>query len=136
MDFSQYLDQYMTAKRLRGVTPTVRQGTAIFSPYFDRQASVNAVGRRLDLAERAQTSRERQMAETLAANKDLSGNELAFKRENALANLALENMQQQAQMSAARKGDRNAMIGNVISSAGSLGGLALLKKYGYFDRRY
>jgi hypothetical protein len=113
MDFSQYLQQYLDVKRQRGVTPGQPASTALFAPYFNRQYDVNMAGQRQDLAEKAQTFNEQKAGEALA----------------------LQKYQTQAMLDAASKGDRNQMIGNVISTGAGLGNLALMKKYGYFDRR-
>lgn len=114
MDFSQYLDQYLQAKRLRGVTPTQAQSAQLFSPYFQGQAQGEQQARRLDLGERSLASHNQQAAESLA----------------------FEKYKQDALKRSAERGDTNAMISSGISTAGSLGNLALLKKYGWFDRRY
>jgi hypothetical protein len=114
MDFSQYLDAYLQAKRLRGVTPTQAQAGQLFSPYFQDQAQGEQTARRLDLGERSLASHDAQAADSLA----------------------FEKYKQDAMMRSAERGDNNAMIGNTLQTAGSLGNLALLKKYGWFDRRY
>ena len=125
MDFSQFLQQYLDAKRLRGVTPGRGASQALFAPYFNRQYDVNMAGRRQDLAERAQTFTEKR-----------AGEGLAWSKENAIQTLALQKWQDQMMREAAARGDTKSTIGNVLSTAGGLGQLALLKKYGYFDRRY
>ena len=135
MDFSQYLQDYMNIKRLQGVTPGRKTSTALFAPYFDRQFDVNMAGRKMNLAEQAQTSKEKQQGESLAWEKERTGNILAWNKEKTISDLALEKWQNQLMMNQAKRGDRNALIGNVFSTAGSLGSMALLKKYGYFDRR-
>ena len=88
IDFYQYLQKYLEAKRLRGVTPGQGASTALFAPYFNRQAAGNIEGRRLDLAERAQASKEEQQAEGLAWQKENSQQRLAWQKESAGQNLA------------------------------------------------
>jgi len=88
IDFYQYLQKYLEAKRLRGVTPGQGASTALFAPYFNRQAAGNIEGRRLDLAERAQASKEKQQAEGLAWQKENSQQRLAWQKESAGQNLA------------------------------------------------
>jgi hypothetical protein len=75
------------------------------------------------LAERAQTSREKQ-----------AGESLAWSKENATQNLALEKWHQEQLMSQAAKGDTKTGISNVIGTLGSLGNMYLLNKYGYLKR--
>ena len=175
MDFSQYIQDYTTLKRLRGVTPGRRRSEALFSPYFDRKFAIEMTGRKQDLAEREQTAREQQQGESLTWDKERAINTLALQKELAAgsrevgrtelasrmataegrwaseakvtgmrlaadtqqadADRALRAWQQQLMIDQAKRGDRSALIGNVISTAGSIGSLALLKKYGYFDRR-
>jgi hypothetical protein len=125
MDFSQFLEDYMTAKRLKGVTPTKGQSAALFAPYFDKQFAANQTGRRLDIAERSQ-----------AFNEKRAGESLAWGKQKFLDDLALEKWRTQQMMDLAGKQDTQATIGNVVSSGAALGNLALLKKFGYFDRRY
>ena len=124
MDFSQYLQQYLEAKRLRGVTPGRGASQALFAPYFNRRYRINEEGRRQDLAERAQTFTEKR-----------AGEGLAWSKENAIQTLALQKWQDQMLREAAARGDTKQMFGNIISTGAGLGNLALLKKYGYFDRR-
>jgi hypothetical protein len=120
MDFSQYLQDYMTIKQLRGKSPGTRTSQAIFSPYFDRKSRVDLAGRRLNLAEKSQAAEEKQASERLA-----------FRKENTLESLALEKWHQQQLMNQAARGDTKTGIGNLVNTAGSFGNLYLMKKYGY-----
>lgn len=88
MDFSRFLNDYLTIKRLRGVTPGKRTSEATFSPYFDRQFAVDQAFRKQDLAERAQTSKEKQQGEVLSWDKESTLAALAGTREMTLNRLA------------------------------------------------
>jgi hypothetical protein len=135
MDFSKYLQDYQTIKRLQGVTPGRDTSAKIFSPYFDQQSSVNFAGRKMDLAERAQTSQERQAGENLAWDKERMTNSLAATKENALSNLALEKWQQGLLMEQAKKNDSRATTANVINTLGTLGGAYVTGTSPYWNRR-
>jgi len=77
MDFSQFLNDYLTIKRLRGVTPGRKTAEAALAPYFDRQFQIEMAGRRQGLAERAQTSKEKQQGEALTWDKERTLADLA-----------------------------------------------------------
>jgi len=153
IDFYQYLQKYLEAKRLRGVTPGQGASTALFAPYFNRQAAGNIEGRRLDLAERAQASKEEQQAEGLAWQKENSQQRLAWQKESAGQNLAwqkesaeqnlawdkervllqllAEKWYQDELKKQAASQDRRETTSNVISGLGSFAKYPLYKRMGY-----
>jgi len=142
IDFYQYLQKYLEAKRLRGVTPGQGASTALFAPYFNRQAAGNIEGRRLDLAERAQASKEKQQAEGLAWQKENSQQRLAWQKESAGQNLAWDKERVLNQLLAqkwyqdelkkqAASQDRRETTSNVISGLGSFAKYPLYKRMGY-----
>ena len=131
MDFSQYLQTYLEAKRLRGVTPTVGASTGLFAPYFNRQAAVNATGKRLDLAEKDLAFKKTSAAEGLAWDRQKSTEGLAWNREKMIDALALQKWQNEQLMNQAARGDTYATIGNAIQSAVPIANYAMLKKFGY-----
>ena len=142
IDFYQYLQKYLEAKRLRGVTPGQGASTALFAPYFNRQAAGNIEGRRLDLAERAQASKEKQQAEGLAWQKENSQQRLAWQKESAEQNLAWDKERVLLQLLAekwyqdelkkqAASQDRRETTSNVISGLGSFAKYPLYKRMGY-----
>jgi hypothetical protein len=124
MDFSQYLDQYLTIKRLQGITPSQGTSTALFSPYFDRSFDRNMTGRKLDLQEKAQTFSEQK-----------AGEGLAWDKQKTIDALALQKWQNQLLMDQAEKNDTKATIGAGISSLGSLGGMYMMRNSPYWNRR-
>ena len=127
MDFAQLINDYMNIKRLRGVTPGAKEASAIFAPYFNRQADVNIRSKQLDLAERGQVLSE----QAQAAKQQQATEGLAWDKEKAINALALQKWQNQELMSQAGRGDTNATIGNTIGTgASALGNYWLMKKYG------
>ena len=139
MDFTQYLQQYEERKRLRGgIEPGQAEAEKIFTPYFNEASQRELAGRKINLQEKALTNQENQFNEGLAWNKEKTLADLAQTREQTLANLALDRYKNDLMQQAANTGDRNQMIGNALSTAGSLGSMYLLKQGGYFNpyRRY
>jgi hypothetical protein len=83
MDFSQYLQDYMRMKQLRGVTPGRREATALFAPYFDKQAYIEALQRKQALEEKELESKEKHWGESLAWDREKAANTLATKKQIA-----------------------------------------------------
>lgn len=125
MDFNQYLQVLERRKALRGgIEPGRAEVEQIMTPYFNEVNNRNIQGRKLDLQEKALQNENNQFYANLDLKKDL-----------ATQNLALERYQNDLMQSAANTGSRNQLMGNLINTAGSLGGMYLMNKGGYFNRR-
>lgn len=125
MQFGQYLNDYLKLKALRGgVTPGSREASQVLSPYFDKTAAANIAGQKLALQEKELNFQNQKNTESLAWDKEKTTNQLAYQK-----------WLSQQEMDLAKKYDRNSTIGNVINTAGSLGGMYLMKNSPYYNRR-
>jgi len=88
MDFSQYLQAYMNAKNLRGVTPGRNEATRLYAPYFDKQFAVEMMQRKQALAEKEQAAKEDYQGKSLAWDKEKATNTLATQKELAEGGMA------------------------------------------------
>lgn len=118
MNFSQYLNKYMTLRNATGVNPTTEQGQAIFAPYFDQQARAAIQGEKLNQQQQAI---------------DLNKQALEFQKEKNAGNLAYDRWYANLQKDQANRQDRNATIGNVISGLGSIGSAYMTSQSPYWQ---